>query len=154
MLLTLGQAAQKQLQFIENTDIEYPEITAQILAEAIDIGLVLQKGTKDELIFAHKLVAEYCAALYWWTTSKLKVDKIDKNHIGLSIIAEFAYPAGGKLNYLDRFSRLLSHFCIEYKQFVWLNFEFYVPLLDEYESLPKRLVKKNATVTPFHSAFD
>lgn len=138
LLLMLGKSAQNKFSFMKNADIEHPEVTHQQLHIAASTGLVFQKSTLEDFIFAHQTIAEYCAAYFWVKTSPLKVDEIRRYGN-----VYFVEPQGGSLKHNDLFSRFLCHLNFDYKLFLWKNFEHHAPLLDEYESLPKRRLKDN-----------
>lgn len=138
LLLILGQASQNKFSLIRNTSVDYPIVKQHHLIAAKETGLVFEKSTLTDFVFAHQTIAEYCAAYFWFKKHLLKIKEVTK-----SGIVTFENPLGGRLKHSEPFSSFISHLNLEYKLFLWQYFENVVPLLDEYESLPTRMLKEN-----------
>lgn len=132
LICALGQASQAKFSFIKGTDVTYPDVTQQVLSAAKNTGLVYQKSTLDDFVFAHQTIAEYCAAYFWFTTSPLEIGDISR-HGNVS----FDNPQNGSLRHQEMFSCFLSLLKLDYKLCLWQYFCDNVPKLNEYETLPK-----------------
>lgn len=100
---------------------------------AIEYGLVYPKTGQAELFYVHPAIAEFCAAYFWFKSTRLVVNDI------LLTSIEFVEPKGGSCAQSSLMSSCFGYFNREYKLTLWKSFRYVVPLLDEYESLPKRV---------------
>lgn len=46
----------------------YPEVAPDVLSDMNKIGLVYECSSNDKVVFAHDIIAEYCAA--WKNTNR------------------------------------------------------------------------------------
>lgn len=121
-----------KMSYMKNNNVEYPKIEQKTLSVAINAGLIYKKSEPTDIIFTNQIIADYCAAYFWFKTNPLDVKSIDDSMI------MFVEPPDCSLHMGSLISCFLSYLCRYYKLSLWQTFDRIVPYLDEYVTLPQR----------------
>lgn len=134
--LLLGQIAQAQYSMIDiMPNVEKLRLTSKYLNIAKSIGYIQENSSQEKIIFSHRALADYFAALFW--VRKKPVTVRDVPYLQM---VEFMEPRHGLCTSLGLFSCILSNYNKSYKQYLWHQFTEYVPLLNDYNDLPLKIV--------------